>query len=167
MAHNIAQLKDDVCGFLVEIQKENGEQYPGNSLYDLLQGLSLYLQPEKGFSEKLMSDAFREVWNTLDNMMKESTRDGVGVTKERDYVSAEHEGILWDKGVLGESNPDQLRKTVFFLLGCRLGFHGIKEHHQLRCYLDSQINIVKVNGQDALIYREFSSKTRQGVEGQK
>ena len=116
---------------MVEIRKEDGEQYPGNTLYDLLQGLSLYLQHEKGFSEKLMSDAFREVRNTLDNMMKERTHDGVSVTTERDYVSAEHEGILWDKGVLGESNPDQLRKTVFFLLGCRLGLRGIKEHHQL------------------------------------
>ena len=95
-------------------------------------------------------------------MMKERTCDGVGVTKEREYISAEHETILWDKGVLGESNPDQLRKTVFFLLGSRLGLRGIKEHHQLRRYPDSQINIVKVNYEDAIIYREFSSKTRQG-----
>ena len=128
----MAQLKDDVCDFIVEIRKENSDQYPGNSLYDLLQVLSLYWQHEKGFSEKLMSDTFQEICNTLDNMMKEHTCDGVGVTKEREYISAEHKTILWDKGVLGKNNPDQLRKTVFFLLGSRLGLRGIKEHHQLQ-----------------------------------
>ena len=51
---------------------------------------------------------------------------------------------------------------MFFLLGCRLGLRGIKEHYDLRKFPDSQINIVKVNGHDAVIYREFASKTRQG-----
>ena len=63
--------------------------------------------------------------------------------------------ILWEKGVLGESNPDQLQKTVLFLLGCGFRLRGIKENHQLQCYPDSLIKIVKVNDQDALIYREF------------
>ena len=31
----------------------------------------------------------------------------------------------------------------------------------MRRYPDSQINIVKINGKDALVYREFQSKTRQ------
>ena len=45
-------LKDDICDFIVEMHKENGEQYPPNTLYDLLQSLSLFLQCEKGFNEK-------------------------------------------------------------------------------------------------------------------
>ena len=114
-AHDADTLKEDLCDFLVEIRKENREQYPAGTLHDLLQGLSLYLQREQGFTERLVSDAFVEVKNTLDNMMKERTAQGIGIAKERDYISAEHETILWDKGVLGESNPDQLRKTVFYL----------------------------------------------------
>ena len=38
----------------------------------------------------------------------------------------------------------------------------IKEQYDLRRYPDSQINIVKIDGKDALVYREFLSKTRQG-----
>ena len=132
MAHNVQVLKDDVCDFIVEIRKENGDQYPGNTLHDLLQGLSLYLKREKGFSKRLISDAFSEIKNMLDNMMKERSLEGLGKGWECDTVSAEHETILWEKKVLGESNPDQLRKTVFFLLGSRLGLRGIKEHHDLR-----------------------------------
>ena len=52
IAHDMDVLKDDICNFIVEIHKENGEQYPANTLYDLLQSLSLFLQCEKGFNEK-------------------------------------------------------------------------------------------------------------------
>ena len=38
----------------------------------------------------------------------------------------------------------------------------MKEKYELRRYPDSQINIVKINGKDALVYRDFQSKTRQG-----
>ena len=37
----------------------------------------------------------------------------------------------------------------------------LKEQYELRRYPDSRINIVKVDGKDALVYREFQSKTRQ------
>ena len=63
---------------------------------------------------------------------------------------------------MGEDSPDKLRQTIFFLVGTRFGLRGNKEQHALRRYPDSQISIVKVDGKDALIYREFTSKTRQG-----
>ena len=163
VTHDLKQLKTDMCDFIVEIRKENGDQYPGSSLYDLLSGLSLFLQHEKGFDEKIMSDTFKEICNTLDHVMKERAMEGVGANRpECESVSHEHEEILWKKGVLGESNPDQLHKTIFFLIGCRFGLHGRKEHYDLRQYPDSQINMVKLNGKDTLIYKEFASKTRQG-----
>ena len=54
-----------------------------------------------------------EILITLDNMMKERSHEGVGKCPECESITAEHEQILWEN-VLGESNPDQLRKTVFF-----------------------------------------------------
>ena len=72
----------------------------------------------------------------------------------------EHEQILWEKGKLGEDSPDKLRQTVFFI-GVRFELRGLKEQYELRRYLDSQINIVNIDGKDALVYREFQSKTRQ------
>ena len=44
----------------------------------------------------------------------------------------------------------------------RFGLRGLKEQYELRRYPDSQINIVKIDGKDALVYRKFQSKTRQG-----
>ena len=164
VASDIATLKSDVCDFIVEFWKENRDEYPGSSLYDLLSGLSVYLQREKNFDAKLMSEIFKEIRNTLDNVMWERAKEGVGANRpEHEFVSHEHEEILWSKGVLGESNPDQLRKTIFFLIGSRFGLCRRKEHHDLRRYPDSQINIIKVDGQDAFIYKEFVVKQGKGV----
>ena len=131
-------------------------------MYDLVSGLSLYLEREHGFTNKLVSGAFREIRNTLDNIMKERTAEGVVGRPEREPILDEHEAILWEKGILGEDSPHKLRQTVFFLIGVRFGLRGLKEQHDLRRYPDSQINIVKIDGKDALVYREFQSKTRQG-----
>ena len=49
---------------------------------------------------------------------------------------------------------------LFFLIGVRFGLRGLKEQYDLRRYPDSQINIVRIDGKDALVYREFQSKTR-------
>ena len=46
VAKCIPDLKHDVCDFIIEIHKENGAQFPSSSLYDLLQGLSMYLEDE-------------------------------------------------------------------------------------------------------------------------
>ena len=70
-----------MCDFIVKIRKEKGEQYPGSSLYDLLSDLSLFLQREKGFDEKLMSETFKEIRNTLDHVMKERAMAGVGAIR--------------------------------------------------------------------------------------
>ena len=75
----------------------------------------------------------------------------------------EYEQVLWEKGILGEDSPDKLRQTVFFLIGVRSGLRGLKEQYELRRYPDSQINIVKVDGKDALVCRVFQSKTRWGA----
>ena len=107
------ELQTNLCDFIVEIRKENGEQYPSSSMYDLISGLSLYLEREHGFTNKLVSGAFRSVRNTLDNVMKERTAEGVG-RPERDPIMEEHEQILWEKGIFGESSPDKLRQTVCF-----------------------------------------------------
>ena len=76
----------------------------------------MFLECEHGFENKLMSRAFREICNTLDNIMKERSAEGIPGRPEHDYISEEHEQTLWEKGILGEDNPDKLRKTIFFLV---------------------------------------------------
>ena len=70
------ELQADLCDFIVEIRKENGEQYPSSSMYDLI----------LGFTNKLVPGAFRSVRNTLDNVMKERTAEGVGEAREGPHL---------------------------------------------------------------------------------
>ena len=157
----MAELQADLCDFIVEIRKENGEQYPSSSMCDLISGLSLYLEREHGFADELVSGAFRSIRNTLDDVMGGRTAGGWG-RPEGDLVLEEHGRVLWEKGMLGEDSPDKLRQTVFFLIGVGFGLRGLKEQYDLRRYPDSQINIVKIDGKDALVCGEFQSKTRWG-----
>ena len=69
-----------MCDFIVEIRKENGEQYPSSSMYDLISGLSLYLEREHGFTDKLFSGAIRSV--RLDNIVKERAAEGWGEARK-------------------------------------------------------------------------------------
>ena len=108
------ELQADLCDFIVEIRKENGEQYPSSSMYDLISGLSLYLEREHGFTNKLVSGAFRSVRNTLDNVMKERTVEGVGGRPERDPILEEHEQVLWRRAYWGRTVQTSLGKQYFF-----------------------------------------------------
>ena len=47
-AKDVDELQADLSDFIVEIRKENGEQYPSSSMYDLISGLSLY--PERNMA---------------------------------------------------------------------------------------------------------------------
>ena len=51
-AKDVDEFQADLCDFIVEIRKENGEQYPSSSMFDLISGLSLYLEREHGFTNK-------------------------------------------------------------------------------------------------------------------
>ena len=63
-------------------------------MHVLISGLSLYLEREHGFTDKLVSGDFRAVRNILDNVMKERTAEGVRRRPEREPILEEHALIL-------------------------------------------------------------------------
>ena len=109
-----------------------------------------------------LSDMFKCVKNTLDTTMVDRAAQGLGVPKMKDYIAEEMKEKLWKMGILGESNPNQLRNTILFLVRSRFGLRGGNEHHALCRYPTPQIQIEEVNGKRCLVYRERVSKTNQG-----
>ena len=88
---------------------------------------------------------------------------GFGVPKQKDFVTPELEDDLWNMGILGETDPDTLRCTIFHFIGSRFGLCGGKEHWSLARFPQSQITIEqKPDGSDYLVYHEFVSGTNQG-----
>lgn len=160
-----AVLSRDVCDFITEVRKENGKQYPPGTVYDLVLCISLYLEREFKMHRLTSKEHWPKIRNTLDAIMVEKTAEGLGLSKERDYVSEDQENYLWDNHFLGDDNPDKLRLTVFFLLGKSFGLRGGSEHRDLVRYPSSQIQIEQQKDSPddiMLVYREFKSKMNQG-----
>lgn len=59
-ARNKTQLTEDMCDFITEIKRENGEEYPGQTLYDLVSSLNCYFQHEN-FDADLLSKTDKKV----------------------------------------------------------------------------------------------------------
>lgn len=102
---------------------------------------------------------------TLDNVMKAHAKQGLGQKKSAQIISVTDEEKMWNDGILGESNPDQLRDTVMYLLGINLALRGGEEHRSFRCPgHNSQLQILMDSkGQKYLQYdQDFKHKTNQG-----
>ena len=129
--------KDDfeysMCRFIVEVIKiKTGEDYPGHTLYQFCIAIQKYLF-SKGLKWKLIEGDFDQLRTVLDNTMKERAQQNIGtVVKRAEMISLEHEKSLWDSGLLGESNPEQLRDTVLFLIGLNVGLRAGDEQYNLR-----------------------------------
>ena len=78
-------------------------------------------------------ERFGDIRNTLDNMMKLRTAQGVGTSVRKAQILSHTEGdLLWATGLLGDSNPETLLNTVVFMIGKGFALRAGKEHQALR-----------------------------------
>ncbi len=90
---------------------------------------------------------------------------GVGQRTRAEPISLTQENVMWDKGILGEGNPTQLRETVQYLLGVNLALRGREEHKSLcKPGFKSQIEVLvdKEGNKYLLFTQDLKSKTLQG-----
>ena len=104
--------------FVLEAKKESGEPYPPDTLYGICAGLLRYIRerrPEINIFKDYQYTGFRK---TLDGEMKRLRSAGIDVKKRQaEPISVEEEDTLWQKGVLGEHDPQTLLDTMLFLCG--------------------------------------------------
>lgn len=73
---------------------------------------------------------------------------------DREAITVEEEKQMWSKGVLGESSPETLLKTLYFYIGKLFGLRA-SEHRMLR--LDNF-----VVSENEVLFVESVSKTYHG-----
>ena len=124
-------LQHALCHFIPEVTKKKGDGlYPGRTLYEMIVAIQKYLWVNKLKWKLVEGDDFEELRTVLDNIMTERTQMNIGVnTRQAELITYEMERKLWKKGVLGESNPDQLRNSVLFLLGVNLYLRAVEDHY--------------------------------------
>ena len=104
--------------FVAEVTKQNGELYPGVSLYQMCVAIQKYLNFNKIPWKVVEGDGFEDLKVVLDNVMKERMQMGVGTGKKiAKLITYEMESDLWEYNYLGSDTPYKLRTTVFYSNG--------------------------------------------------
>lgn len=150
--------------FVFEIRKENGDEYRGNTIYEIVVAIQHYLRENGRFLTLLDDVEFEGMRQKLDKKMKELAAKGVGIDKQQSCViSVESEEKMWANGILGSDTPDKLRDTLLYLLGLNFALRGGQEHYCLRHGQNSQLHLgTDSNGKKYLEYIEDVSKCNPG-----
>ncbi len=106
-----------LSNFIMEVKKRDGTDFPGQTLYQIVICIQFYLETQ-GHEWKVIDDpVFIQFKNTLDNVMKERAKAGLGRTVSAMPITLTDEDKMWADGVLGEDDPETLCDTVVVLLG--------------------------------------------------
>ncbi|CAG2230932.1 unnamed protein product [Mytilus edulis] len=162
------ELSTSLQYFIAEAKKEDGGTYPSNSIYDLFSSIQGYIRHQKSSSINFFTDPeFLRARQVLDAVMKERATEGLGANtrKQADVISVDEETSLYDKGILGVDNPQQLLDTLLYLCGLHFALRGGTEHRRLRLNSNPQIT-GPFQDKDAklryLLYKEDVSKANAG-----
>lgn len=157
------ELGNCLAKFVVEVRKKDCSEYPPKTIYLILCGLLRHLKDNNiagmNFLD-LRDDKFMYLHKVLDGKMKELTRRGVGANiKRAAALTQADEGILWSKGMFGDSNGQAMVSTLYFY-NCKL-FHlrASDEHRRMKV---SDISFGEdTNG----IYMEFLGSSTKNNPG--
>ncbi|XP_046565575.1 uncharacterized protein LOC124274278 [Haliotis rubra] len=113
---SVDELNYTISRFVCEVKKTDGTDFPSDTLYGLVICLQLHMDSIGKAYKFLTDDAFLQIKNTLDNMMKRRAKDPSSKPPvQAEVITPEEEEVLWAKGVLGSDNPKQLLDTIFYL----------------------------------------------------
>ena len=120
--------------FCVECRRNDGKEFPPNSLYQIFCGLQRHLA-DNGKDKKIMNTenkAYNYFHNALNAKCADLTKKGIGIHKKKaDSLSLEDEQLLWSKRVFSDDTAQNLIFIVYYY-NCKLfGLRGRDEHKEL------------------------------------
>lgn len=150
--------------FVLEVRKKDAKEFPPNSLHHLCCGILRHLRACGSATIDFFKDPeLNNFRRTLDSEMKRLQSSGLGsIHRQAEPISEEEENILWEKGLLGDKNPQTLLDTMVFMNGLYFALRSGNEHRQLR-HNPSQIQLFEKPGERAYLrYTEDISKNHPG-----
>ena len=114
----VDELRYSITRFIIEVKKNNGEDFPTRTLYQIVICFQEYLETFDLNYKLLQDDEFTEVKRVLDCTMKERAKKGIGINRKHAQVIILQEAdTLWQKGILGTDTPEKLLDTLFDVVG--------------------------------------------------
>ena len=147
----LTELQHWLCYFTLELRKKSGAKFPPNSLYHICCGIMRYVRMNGMNVDFFKDKEFSKFCNVLDSEMKRLKAVGLGTGQRKaEVISFEDEELMWEKGILGDDNPQSLLDTMLFMNGLYFALRGGKEHRQLRHH-PSQIELIEKPGERAYL----------------
>ena len=110
---SLAELQHWLCYFILELRKKSGTKFPPNSLYHICYGIMRYVRMNGMNVDFFKNKEFSEFCNILDSEMKRLQAVGLGTRQRKaEVISFEDEELMWEKGILGDDNPQSLLDTM-------------------------------------------------------
>ena len=122
--------------FVAEVRKEDGQEYPGKTIYEMICSLQCYLRfqrKEPLFLIDKKGCKFRNLNSALNFVLKERAGEGIGsITSQAEVITPGQVEYLWQNGFLGSDTPELLRNTILFVFGNCFALRAGQEHRNLR-----------------------------------
>ncbi len=150
--------------YVKTLKKANGEHYEPVTVQSYSGCIRKYLS--ENMSNVDQEKSFPVTQAALQAKKKELKGLGKGNSPNKaDGLSVEQEEHLWQCGALGDTSPDTLMNTLWYLTTKLLGFRGGQEAKQL---LWSDIRKIEMDSGDCyLLFNKRWTKTRDGIKNNK
>lgn len=103
--------------------------------------LQKFLEINGRVEKFLLDDKYKAIQDTLDGLMKERSKQGMGLLQHQaDVITVEMENVLWQRHLLGDDNTQTLLHTLVYLLGLHFALRAREEHRRLR-HRPSQLSV--------------------------
>ncbi len=159
---NSSELCDVLGQFFIEICKQNGKEYPRETVYEILMAVQVSMSM-KGRYVKFLDDLeFVKLCNTLNNYMIALSKGEICAKQQAGPITLSQEQSLWQQGILGLDSPRKLVDTLLYLISLQFRLRAKEEHKALKIGVQLHVKTDSENGLKYLEYCEASSKNHQG-----
>ena len=147
--------------FYAEVRTKTGDEYEPESLKVMQAALDRYLREKKYPYSIIRDDKFEESKKVLEGKARELRKEGRGKRPNAAKpLTLQEEEMLWQEGKLGNSSPQILTNTMWWLLTQHFGLRGRQEHHTMA--VEDFSFGEDDNGHEYITFHESPTKTRQG-----
>lgn len=153
--------------FVFEVRKQNGEEYPYKSLYELCCAIQrvyndcsdgIFRTPVDIFQTK--NENFFRFYAALDSKMGNLQSRGIGIkTKQADIITDDDENTLWETKVIGIDSARGLSNGVYFYNNTCFAMRSGDEHRKL---CTDQYSFKHEGEHEKLIFTGRLNKNNQG-----